>query len=271
MHPVALLRTMVRLRRATLIHWNAAEGAERLPILQKAGYQSVCVTPVNGNHLHPIRDDPPEVIVIDLTRLPSLGREVGLALRRYRSTRTVPLVFAGGTPEKVERVRKELPDALFTSWEEIGQVLRRTPGAQVSSSTKPKPALAGYSGTPLAKKLGIKPGSSLLLMHAPEDFIEGLELPENVRVHRYPHAAWRVILFVRSAMHLRDEFAVAGEFTAEGGGLWIAWPKKTSGIVTDLSEGIIRQHGISEGWVDYKVCAIDPIWSGLLFARRATR
>jgi hypothetical protein len=225
-----------------------------------------CYTPEPGT-LKSVRQSVPEAFVIDLSRLPSHGGEVAAALRRFRETRNVPIVFAGGEPEKIERIRAVLPDAVFTEWDRIGEglaeALRSAPDAPVVP-----PPMAGYSGTPLAKKLGIKENTDLTLLNSPQGFLTKLLLPENVTVHRRPAAAQRVILFVRDTAELRKRFAPALSCVAEGGGLWIVWPKKASGLAGDLSGNAVRDIGLSHGWVDYKVCAIDETWSGLLFAPR---
>ena len=133
---------------------------------------------------------------------------------------------------------------------------------------KPAPP-AGYSGTPLPQKLGIKPGHVVRLVEAPRDFPRTLgDLPEGARIGtggRGP--ADLVIWFVRSGKDLaRGIGPVAGAIG--DGGLWIAWPKLGSPLASDLREGAVREAALAAGLVDYKVCAIDATWSGLKFARR---
>ena len=128
--------------------------------------------------------------------------------------------------------------------------------------------MAGYSGTPLVKKLGIKPASSLALIGAPTNFPRQLVgLSRDVKVTtRARGAADLVVWFVTSRRALDARIASIQALMQSG--LWIAWPKKTSGMKSDLSEDQVRAAGLSHGLVDYKVCAIDEIWSGLKFARR---
>ena len=129
-------------------------------------------------------------------------------------------------------------------------------------------ATAGYSGTPLVKKLGIKPGMRVALTGAPQGFRRELVgLPKDVRLSPRIDAQPDLILwFVQSRR------AVEGMMPAiamrMGAGLWVAWPKKASGVHTDVTEDVIRDAGLANGLVDYKVCAINQIWSGLKFARR---
>jgi len=107
-----------------LLHWNDAEAAERLERLRAAGYSAYHSTLAGPPLFHQLRENLPAAIVIDLARLPSHGREVGAALRATKATRFIPLVFVGGEAEKVARVRALLPDAVYTSWDEIGQALQ---------------------------------------------------------------------------------------------------------------------------------------------------
>ena len=130
--------------------------------------------------------------------------------------------------------------------------------------------MAGYSGTPLPKKLGIKDGSRIVLLNAPKDFESELgELPDNVEFIKRPTKSLDIILFfVLTERALARDFAkLAAKITANGM-MWIAWPKKSSGVVTDLSEQRVREIGLNAGLVDVKVCAIDETWSGLKFVYR---
>ena len=130
--------------------------------------------------------------------------------------------------------------------------------------------MAGYSGTPLPKKLGIKEGSRIALVNAPKDFESELgELPDNVEFIKRPTKSLDIILFfVLTERALARDFAkLAAKLTANGM-LWIAWPKKSSGVATDLSEQRVQRIGLDAGLVDVKVCAIDDTWSGLKFVYR---
>lgn len=129
--------------------------------------------------------------------------------------------------------------------------------------------MAGYSGKPLVDKLGIRSGHTLALLSAPPAFDATLgALPDDVRVRRRAGAADVALLFTRDAGDLKKCFAPTAAALRPGGMLWIAWPKKTSGVATDLTENVVRAIGLAEGLVDVKVCAIDDTWSGLKFVRR---
>jgi hypothetical protein len=130
--------------------------------------------------------------------------------------------------------------------------------------------MAGYSGTPLPRKLGIKPGHRLALINAPEDFATTLgELPEAVTTRKTARGPLDVVVYftTREADLARRFEALSGALDPAGG-LWIAWPKKASGVATDLTENVIRDIGLAAGLVDNKVCAIDDTWSGLRFVVR---
>src|SRR6267378_2540170 len=113
------------MRRVLLIHLNAGEGIERAKILHGAGYEVTRVLPRGLGFLREVRRDPPDAIVIDLERLPSVGRDIGLALRMSKSTRHVPIIFAGGVAEKIAGIRTLLPDASYEPWSKILGELQR--------------------------------------------------------------------------------------------------------------------------------------------------
>jgi len=130
--------------------------------------------------------------------------------------------------------------------------------------------MAGYSGTPLPKKLGIKEGSRIALVNAPNDFESELgELPDNVEFIKRPTKSLDIILFfVLNERALVRDFAKLAARLAANGMIWIAWPKKSSGVATDLTEQRVQRIGLDAGLVDLKVCAIDDTWSGLKFVYR---
>jgi hypothetical protein len=129
---------------------------------------------------------------------------------------------------------------------------------------------AGYSGTPLPKKLGIKPGVRLGLIDTPEGFEATLgTLPEGVRCRRSLRGQLDVIVaFFSRRGALERRLPALRSALDSAGGLWIAWPKRGSGVATDLTEGVVRELGLAAGLVDNKVCAIDEVWSGLRLVYR---
>jgi hypothetical protein len=128
---------------------------------------------------------------------------------------------------------------------------------------------AGYSGKPVPVKLGVKPGCRLLLVAAPDGF--ALQpLPDEVTVHRRPgKPPYDIVLaFAPDRATLERRFMPLAEVIGTAGALWIGWPKRTSGIATDLNGNVVRNLGLAAGLVDVKVIAIDHTWSGLKFVRR---
>ncbi|HEX3147082.1 MAG TPA: hypothetical protein VHR66_03310 [Gemmataceae bacterium] len=123
--------------------------------------------------------------------------------------------------------------------------------------------------TPLVKKLGIKPASRLLLLHEPEDFRELLiDLPADVIEVADDHEADVIVAFFTVAADVKKQVPRLKKRLASGGGLWVAWPKKTSGVATDVTFEVVQPAGLATGLVDNKVCAIDATWTGLRFVFR---
>lgn len=131
-------------------------------------------------------------------------------------------------------------------------------------------AVAGYSGTPLPQKLGIRPGARVALLRAPDGFERALQpLPDGVRLRTQARGAQDVVLFFATRLaELERRFDGLARAVEPDGGLWIAWPKRTAGVATDLRENLVRDVGLAHGLVDNKVCAVDDTWSGLRFVYR---
>ena len=128
---------------------------------------------------------------------------------------------------------------------------------------KQRGAVAGYSGTPLAKKLGIKPGGRVAVVSAPNGFTEALRLPPRSQLRTQARGRVDVVVFfVTRGAELARRFPSMQRCLEEHGGLWIAWPKRASGVPTDLNEHVVRDFALTHGRVDVKVCAIDEVWTG---------
>jgi hypothetical protein len=257
--------------RVFLVHWHQGEARERAGKLEAMGHEVVvhCSRTDGSDSSGPkaIAAEPPDAVIVDLSRLPSHGMAIATWLRGRKGTRAIPLVFVPGEPAKTAKARDAFPDAAFAPWPRLRATLAKAIARPVRDPVVPAPA--GYSGTPLPKKLGIKPRTTVLLVGAPRGWEPTLgELPDDVVIRRGAIAKADMILwFVNSTKELRAGARKAARvFT---GGLWIAWPKKASGVPTDLSEDVVRTTGIAAGLVDFKVCAIDATWSGHRFARSA--
>src|ERR1700675_2424041 len=130
--------------------------------------------------------------------------------------------------------------------------------------------MPGYSGTPLAKKLGIKDNFRAALLHVPDDVKTELrDALRKCRIQTFSRQISRdldfIFLFAKSRAGLEFELVSASKALAPAGMLWISWPKKASGVTTDLTEDVVRQSGVDAGLVDVKVCAVTDVWSGLKF------
>lgn len=261
--------------RVLLVHWHAAECAERAERLRECGFfvDTHWQKDAGKELTRGLTAEPPAAVVIDLERLPSHGRAIATWLRERKALRTVPIVFVlgpakAGAAEKLARLREAFPDAIYAPWAKLASALPKAIANPPRDPVVPK--APDYSGTPLPKKLGLKAGGRLGLVHAPKDFAATLgELPEGVRsTRRLTGVLDVVVLFCRELAELRADFATAAGCLAEHGGLWVAWPKKASGVLTDLDDAVVRGFGLAQGLVDTKVCAIDAVWSGLRFSRR---
>lgn len=255
--------------RVHLIHWNEGEARERAERIRCAGYDVNSALPTKAHFLRALLDDPPLAIVIDLSRMPSLGRDIAVALRHRKTTRNIPLVFVEGDAGKVARIKTILPDAVYTTWRRIESSLKRATARPASEPIAPHSVFAGYSGTPLVKKLGIKAGSAVTLIDAPEDFEKTLgELPAGALLQREANRNGDLVIwFARSSRTLERRIKQVGVRTGKDG-LWVVWPKQGSGLATDLTQAVVRKIGLAAGLVDYKISAIDATWSGLRFTRR---
>ncbi len=255
---------------AYLIHWNAEEAKSKATVLRRSGFKTTHILPRGMPSLRVIAEKPPSVVIIDLSRLPSQGRDIAIILRKNGKTRNVPLVLVGGERDKIAGIRKHLPDATYASWSTIRSSLKRALVRPKTELVVPKSALAGYSGTPLPKKLGILRGLTVALIDAPDEFEQTLgRLPEGVKLLRDPRGTQTLTLWFTTSLH--DYQSHIRNIAALTERVWIIWPKHSSGVQTDLSERNVREVGLSVGLVDYKVCAVDARWSGLLFTHRKTK
>jgi hypothetical protein len=135
--------------------------------------------------------------------------------------------------------------------------------------------MVGYSGTPLPKKLGIKPGQSVVAVNAPDSYPAALgELPDDAHLSNYvagaplPESSALIHYFSTRREDVEQHFPALRTALAPDGALWISWPKGSSKVPTDLNENVIREIGLANGLVDVKVCAVDSVWSGLKFVYR---
>ena len=214
-----------------------------------------------------IRETLPDAIVIDLSRMPSHGRELAFAIRGRKYTRGIPIVFVGGDPAKVEAIRAQLPDATYTTVKGLARAITAACKKRVANPVKPPTVTERYGSRTIAQKLGIKEGTAAGLYDAPRDYAATIgPLPADVELIEEPEDVQPVTLwFVRDPRGYRESLrrmrAIAPKTK-----LWVIWPKGANNGLNGNSGPRIRHR--RRGLVDYKICAVGESWSGMVFAVR---
>lgn len=247
-----------------VIHRDVSEAAGRAARLRDQGFDAEAYTSLGSKGFRGIRAHPPDVALIDLTRLPSYGKAMGALMRESPSLRSIPLVFIEGDPEKTAGVREILPGAVIAPWPRIAAAIRRAIAQAPKSPPPPRP-----SRTSLSTKLGIRQGSLVALVRGPEGFEAVLgPLPEGAGIQKQTGEADVVLMFFKSAAALGRELPAMPGLMRKGRRLWVLWPKQTSAQAGDLTMVRIREMASPFGLVDYKVCAVDSTWSGMVLGLR---
>lgn len=254
--------------RLALLHMKPAEAAPRVAALQSLGHDVYLFPEVTPKALRVVRVNPPEALIIDLTRLPALAREIGVSLRASPKTRHMPLIFAGGEPDKVARVRELLPDATYAEWDEIEGAIRRAVTYMVHAPVVPPHGIENPD-KPVVEKLGIKEGMRVALVDAPDEIDAILApLPDGVTLaNRISSADSLRLWFVSRRADFERRLPSLGKLPPKCA-LWICSPKKASGLYADLSQNLMREVCIAIGLVDNKICAMSDVWTGMRFAVR---
>jgi hypothetical protein len=249
--------------RVRIVHWKALEAGPLIEACHACRFE-VEYDDVNGSVLTKlVREKPPDALVIDLTRLPSHGREVAIYLRRTKYARHIPLIFVDGAPEKVEATRAQLPDATFTTLKKLCSAIKSALAKRIADPVLPPGAMERYGSRTVAQKLGIKEGATVAVIDAPRDYAAALgALPESAELVENPDSIQAVTLwFVRDPREyqagLRRMQAIADRTK-----LWVVWRKGS------LTDRLVREEAIEVGLVDYKICAVNAQWSAMAFARR---
>jgi CheY-like chemotaxis protein len=238
-------------------------------ILKSLGYE-VDYEPYPPKALKQLRNNPPAAVIIDLSRLPSQGRDIAVNILHAKATRNIPIIFVEGDSQKVHQIKTHVPDAIYTHYDQIGQALTKAFTDPPKVKQIPKSIFEPYEQTSLAKKLGIRPNSRIVLVDPPDDFTKTLgELPQNVTIkNRLSNKSDIVILFAAKQERLRSQIIGIINELPLGGKLWIAWQKQESETATSVTQATVRKTGLALGLVDYKICRIDSEWTALLFTRR---
>jgi CheY-like chemotaxis protein len=229
--------------RVRIIHWRAAEAAPLIEACRGAGFDVEYLERDGGAICRAIRSNPPDVVVIDLTRLPSHGKEVAVWLRGRKSTRDIPIVFADEDLLKVA-------------------VAIKSPALSANPVTLPVREKSA------AQKLGIIAGSAVASIEPPRDFPELLgELPESVEFREDDDAAI-TLWFVHDREGLLENLRRMRTMASRTK-LWLLWRKGASGFSgAGVTQNSVREMAREVGLVDYKICSVDARWSAMLFARK---
>ena len=256
--------------RVRVIHWNAAEAAPLIEGCRGAGFDVEYLEGDGGAICRAIRANPPDIVVIDLTRLPSHGKEVAVWLRGTKSTRDIPIVFVEGAPLKVAAVRELLPDAAFCEAGKVASAIKRR--SVPKNPVAPPGMMERAREKSAAQKLGVTAGSVVACIEPPRDFPELLgELPESVEFREdadAPTTLWFVHDRESLLENLRRMRAMAPRTR-----LWLLWCKGGRKGANGSSGAGVTQNSVREmarevGLVDYKICSVNERWSAMLFARK---
>jgi hypothetical protein len=249
------------MRRVRLFHWKANEAAALIKELKRAGhsvdYDEDLRTYWANRKLHL-----PEVFAIDLSHRPAHGREVAIALRGYKPSRNIPIIFVDGDAAKVEGIKRVIPDAVYTSRDKLPKAIDRAkPPAQ---PLVPAQMMDRFSGRSAAQKIGIGKGMAVAVVDPPADYTKVVgELPEGVRFEEADCRDCKVTLWF---LHDYGSFEPAlprMRRLAQKSKLWILWRK---GKLDGIDGNIVRQGANEVGLVDYKICSVNETWSGMAFA-----
>ena len=251
--------------RVRLIHWRKSEAVERAAYLRNLGHTVSSLQLIAPTLIRELNHEMPDALVIDLSRLPSQGRSVGILARQSKQRAQIALVFVDGLPAKVDAIRKVLPDALYCTWDSIGEALQQL--QPPLDPVKPKP-MAEYTRG-VARKLGLKNTMTVALIGAPEGFLESLSgLPEDLQVVEEPSAKCDLLLWFPRGCGDFEESLNWISTRQKTPRLWIVWPKQASRVRSDLTQPWIRKTAAMVGLVDYRVCSVDETWSALLFTTK---
>jgi hypothetical protein len=253
--------------RVRLFHWRADEAKPLIASLRAGGFTVDYPGDKANGDWRSLRQNPPLAAVIDLTRLPSHGRYVAAEMRASKSLRFIPIVFVDGDPGKVDAIRKQIPDAVYTSGSRLTAALKR-----VKPPADPviPPRMLNRTDRTAAEKLGIKAGARVALIDPPADYMRVLgRLPKDVSLEEEAEETVPLTLWF---VHEPDSYLsglAAIRKRALTSRIWIVYRKQQARQQpSGLTQGLIREAALAVGLVDYKVCSVNEAWTGLLFTRK---
>lgn len=264
------MSTSTRLIR--LVSWNDELSQQRSLEMKRLGYRvessSLRGTSAFITHFSSLN---PDAVLIDLDRLPSHGKEIAVVLRGSKTTRHIPIVFAGGQEQKVEKLHAEIPDAFFTSWKQVGKALKQAIASPPLEPAHPTPHMQRWAHSALTKKLGISEKMNVAIIGDSDGEIQEVigDLPDGATLApRIVPATQLVLYVVRSLQEVHAAANHAQLHLPDGASYWMIHPKSAAKLHSDFNQNDVRAVALDHGFVDYKVCSVNTQWSGLKFARR---
>jgi hypothetical protein len=211
----------------------------------------------------------PVAVIVDLSRSPSSGRDIAVAMRSNRELVNIPFILVGGAPDRVAMLKQLLPDAIEAIWAGIGAVISAACKNPLSGGRKLS-VFAAYENKSLAEKLGIKHGTTVVTINAPAGLRAILgALPDGVKICRAADTRDLTLWFLRSAEELSDGIVKMKPHAASGR-LWIIWRKGAS-AESPVNQISIRKEALANGLVDFRITRIDDDWAGLRFTIRKSK
>jgi CheY-like chemotaxis protein len=257
---------MARIR---LLHWKKPEAAAYLKALTRAGHRVEHDEQFRPALLKQWRESPPDAFVIDLSRLPSQGREIAIALRQSPGTRSTPIVFCAGDPAKVSALREILPDAAYCEFDTLLSTLKQALSSPPKNPVRPTAMMDRYKSRTAAEKLGIKEGGCAAVINPPRavDRVLG-DLPSDARLveTETPEPKAQVHLCFVDRPDELGPLVSRFRSCADHSKLWILWRKGGKAAAGDVTEALVRNQALDLGLVDYKICSVNEVWTGMLFA-----
>jgi len=260
---------MRAMRRVRLFHWKSKEAEVLVAKLRAAGFEAVHRAETQSPSVRELKESGAVAVVIDLSRLPSHGKYVGAWVRGAKSTRHIPLVFVGGEAEKVAAIKKQIPDAVYSSIAGVGAALKKAIAQPPRDPVVPRQMMETAPGRTAAQKMGIREGSTMGLIDPPADYLKVLGvLPQGVVLEEDSR---RVCPLTVWFVHDPGEYEAAlpsRRLLAARSRLWIVWQK---GRRDGLNGNFVREAALAMGLVDYKICSLDGVWTGMVFAVKKAR
>jgi hypothetical protein len=257
------------MRRVRLFHWKSTEAPALITKLRAAGFEAVHRAETQSPSVRELKESGAVAVVIDLSRLPSHGKYVGAWLRGSKTTRHIPLVFVGGEAEKVMAIKKQMPDAVYTSVAGVGAALKKAIAQPPRDPVVPRQMMETSPGRTAAQKMGIREGSVVGLIDPPADYLKVLGvLPDGVVLEEDSQQVCPVTVWFVHDPGEYEAALVSRRALAAKSHLWIVWQK---GRRDGLNGNFVREAALAMGLVDYKICSLDGLWTGMVFAVKKVR